>query len=115
MLAGDAAHLNPPSGGMGMNGGIHDAVNLSLKLFNVLNGADDSQLDQYDRQRRTLASQRIIPQASENRARMATSDKTSQLARLDQLKAIAADREANREFLMKSSMITGLREAATIE
>ena len=115
LLAGDAAHLNPPSGGMGMNGGIHDAMNLSVKLFNVVKGADDSLLDQYDRQRRTLASERIIPQASENRARMATLDRTSQLARLDQLKAIAADPAANRDFLMKSSMITGLREAENIE
>ena len=31
-LAGDAAHLNSPSGGMGMNGGIHDAFNLCEKL-----------------------------------------------------------------------------------
>ena len=46
---------------------------------------------------------------------MATSDRTSQLARLDRLKAIAADPEANREFLLKASMITGLREAETIE
>ena len=115
LLAGDAAHLNPPSGGMGMNGGIHDAMNLSVKLFNVINGGDDALLDQYDRQRRKLASERIIPQASENRARMATSDRTSQLARLDRLKSIARDPEANREFLLRASMITGLREAQTIE
>ena len=115
LLAGDAAHLNPPSGGMGMNGGIHDAMSLSVKLFNVLKGADESLLDLYDRQRRHVVSDRIIPQASDNRARMATSDRTSQLARLDRLKAIAADPEANREFLLKASMITGLREAETIE
>lgn len=115
LLAGDAAHLNPPSGGMGMNGGIHDAMNLAVKLFKVLNGASDDLLDQYDRQRRTLASQRIIPQASENRARMATMDRTSQLARLDELNAIASDPVANRDFLLKSSMIAGLREADAID
>ena len=40
MLAGDAAHVNNPLGGMGMNGGVHDAFNLSAKLIEVLRGAD---------------------------------------------------------------------------
>ena len=31
-LAGDAAHINNPLGGMGMNGGIHDAMNLTARL-----------------------------------------------------------------------------------
>ncbi|MDH3619925.1 MAG: FAD-dependent monooxygenase [Gammaproteobacteria bacterium] len=115
LLAGDAAHLNPPSGGMGMNGGIHDAMNLSGKLLRVINGADDSLLDRYDRQRHTLASQRIIPQASANRARMATMDKDEQLQRLADQRAIAADDERCRDFLLRSSMITGLREAQGIE
>ena len=38
LLAGDAAHLNSPSGGMGMNGGMHDAFNLADKLAKVLHG-----------------------------------------------------------------------------
>lgn len=115
LLAGDAAHLNPPSGGMGMNGGIHDAINLSEKLFKVVNGASDILLDIYDRQRRTLAAKRIIPQASANRARMATTDKSTQHARLDELKTIAADPVRNREHLLKSSMVAGLREAQAID
>lgn len=110
-LAGDAAHLYPPSGGMGMNGGIHDAVNLAEKLLMVLDGADDSVLDQYDRQRQTLVSKRIIPQASENRARMATTDRQLQLERLDEQRRVRADADASREFLLRASMITGLREA----
>jgi 3-(3-hydroxy-phenyl)propionate hydroxylase len=114
-LAGDAAHLNPPSGGMGMNGGIHDAMNLCGKLLRVIDGANVSLLDRYDRQRHTLASQRIIPQASANRARMATLDKDEQLQRLADYRAIAADDEQSREFLLKSSMITGLREAQNID
>src|SRR3954471_9860630 len=56
LLAGDAAHLNSPSGGMGMNGGIHDAFSLAEKLMAVLqDGADDSLLDRYERQRRPIA------------------------------------------------------------
>lgn len=98
-----------------MNAGIHDAIDLSVKLYNVVNGASDALLDLYDRQRRKLASQRIIPQASTNRARMAPTDRTSQLVRLDELDAIAADPVANRDFLLKSTMIAGLREANTIK
>ena len=39
LLAGDSAHVNNPIGGMGMNGGIHDAFNLAEKLAAVVNGA----------------------------------------------------------------------------
>lgn len=115
LLAGDAAHLNPPSGGMGMNGGIHDAINLSEKLIAVMGGATDSVLDRYSRQRQTLASKRIIPQASANRARMATLDKSVQLERLAERRQIAADAAANREFLLLSSMISSVREAQAID
>src|SRR6185312_8836730 len=55
-LAGDAAHLNNPLGGMGMNGGIHDGINIAEKLVAVLgNGASSSELDRYERQRRPVA------------------------------------------------------------
>ncbi|MCH9696003.1 MAG: FAD-dependent monooxygenase [Gammaproteobacteria bacterium] len=115
LLAGDAAHLNPPSGGMGMNGGIHDAINLSEKLQQVIEGADDRLLDRYHRQRHMLVSKNIIPQAAANRARMATQDPSLQLQRLAELAEIEADELRCREFLLRSSMITGLREARDIE
>src|SRR3979490_3255731 len=55
-LAGDAAHINNPLGGMGMNGGIHDAINLTERLARVWHGeAGDGELDRYDRQRRVGA------------------------------------------------------------
>src|SRR5437763_16369641 len=56
LLAGDAAHVNNPIGGMGLNGGIQDAVNLSDKLARiVLAGAPAALLDTYDRQQRRVA------------------------------------------------------------
>src|SRR3989440_8112897 len=54
-LAGDAAHLNNPLGGMGMNGGIHDGFNLAEKLAAVIRGEDENLLDRYERQRRPVA------------------------------------------------------------
>ena len=52
MLAGDAAHVNNPIGGLGMNFGIHDAVSLAASIDAVLNGETDTSLDAYDRVRR---------------------------------------------------------------
>ena len=52
LLVGDAAHVNNPLGGMGMNGSVHDAVNLAKKLIEIWRGADGSLLDRYERQRR---------------------------------------------------------------
>ena len=114
-LAGDAAHLNPPSGGMGMNGGIHDAMNLSGKLLRVIDGADPELLERYHRQRHTIVSQRIIPQASANRGRMGVADRDDQMELLSRYRDIAADEARCREFLLRTAMITSLREAKDIE
>ncbi len=65
-LAGDAAHLNPPHGGHGLNTGIGDAVDLGWKLAAVLDGwADAHLLDTYEAERRPL-QERIIAEATEN-------------------------------------------------
>jgi len=55
-LAGDAAHVHSPAGGMGMNTGIQDAYNLGWKLGAVLNGAKDSLLDTYEQERMPIAA-----------------------------------------------------------
>ncbi|MEU9047420.1 MULTISPECIES: FAD-dependent monooxygenase [unclassified Kitasatospora] len=56
LLAGDAAHQFPPTGGLGMNSGLADADNLGWKLAAVLNGhAPEALLDSYERERRPIA------------------------------------------------------------
>lgn len=114
-LAGDAAHLNSPSGGMGMNGGIHDAFNLAARLATVLRGADTKQLDGYERQRRPIAEDDIIRTSHQARTRMQERDPAARLAALRDLQRIAADKDELHRFLLRSSMIAGLRRAATIE
>jgi 3-(3-hydroxy-phenyl)propionate hydroxylase len=75
IFAGDSAHLTSPSGGMGMNGGIHDAVNLTDKLIAILRkGASDDLLDLYSKQRRPVAEEEILAQSHMNRMRMQRRD-----------------------------------------
>lgn len=113
LLAGDAAHLNSPSGGMGMNGGIHDAVELAATLAPVWRGeAAPDLLDRYTRRRRPVAEREIIAQADRNRARMRERDPERRAALLRDLQATAADPAKARAHLLRSSMIAGLREAA---
>lgn len=57
LLAGDAAHVHSPAGGMGMNTGLQDAANLSWKLAAVVNGwAPESLLDTYETERRPVGA-----------------------------------------------------------
>jgi 2-polyprenyl-6-methoxyphenol hydroxylase-like FAD-dependent oxidoreductase len=115
-LAGDAAHLNSPSGGMGMNGGIHDAFNLAEKLLVVLqDGADDRILDRYERQRRPIAEAEIIEQSHRNRTRMRERDPQRRRQMLEELQRTIDDAGKLKSYLMKSSMIDGLRRAAAAD
>lgn len=115
VLAGDAAHLNNPSGGMGLNGGIHDAFELSAALGDILRAnAPLSRLDLYDRRRRPVAREQILAQADRNRARMRERDPEKRREILAGLQAIAADRDKLHAHLLRSSMIEGLRIAARV-
>lgn len=59
-LAGDSAHVMPPTGGFGGNTGIADAHNLAWKLRMVLDGsADPALLDSYDLERRPAAAMTV--------------------------------------------------------
>jgi 2-polyprenyl-6-methoxyphenol hydroxylase-like FAD-dependent oxidoreductase len=56
LLAGDAAHLHPPTGGQGLNTGIQDAYNLGWKLASVFRGGPESLLDTYEEERLPVAA-----------------------------------------------------------
>ena len=114
-LAGDAAHLNSPSGGMGLNGGVHDAFELAAALTDMLrHGAPLERLDLYDRKRRPIARDQIIAQADRNRARMREKDPEKRRELLTDLQAIVNDRQRLHAYLLRSSMIEGLRQAQAI-
>ncbi|MGE0215755.1 FAD-dependent monooxygenase [Mycolicibacterium sp.] len=57
-VAGDAAHIHPPTGAQGMNTGIQDAHNLAWKLALTLSGdAAEGLLDSYDAERRPVGEE----------------------------------------------------------
>jgi 2-polyprenyl-6-methoxyphenol hydroxylase-like FAD-dependent oxidoreductase len=115
VLAGDAAHVTPPTGGLGMNGGIHDAVNLADKLARVCNGESDGLLDLYTRQRRPVAVAEILAQSHQNRIRMQLWDPEQRKEVMAHMRDIAADPERSKQMLLRTSMIEGLRQAAAVE
>ncbi|MFD5468950.1 rifampin monooxygenase [Streptomyces sp. NPDC127105] len=57
LLAGDAAHIHPPTGGQGLNLGVQDAFNLGWKLAAEVNGwAPDGLLDSYHTERHPVGA-----------------------------------------------------------
>jgi 3-(3-hydroxy-phenyl)propionate hydroxylase len=115
VLAGDAAHVTPPTGGLGMNGGIHDAVNLAEKLARVFKGESECLLDLYTRQRRPVAVAEILAQSHQNRIRMQLWDAEQRAQVMAHMRSLAADPERSRHMLLRTSMIEGLRQAAAVE
>tara|TARA_R110002020_G_scaffold27552_23_gene88890 strand:+ start:5814 stop:7016 length:1203 start_codon:yes stop_codon:yes gene_type:complete len=113
-LAGDAAHLNNPLGGMGMNGGIHDAVNLSEKLTEVWHGAPLDSMARYERQRRKVALETVQAQTLRNRKMMAERSPEARRAYHDELRRTVADPKAHRDYLLRSSMIQSLRDLEAV-
>jgi 3-(3-hydroxy-phenyl)propionate hydroxylase len=115
LLAGDSAHLNNSIGGMGLNGGIHDAMNAAEKLVSVLQGgADDRALDIYDIQRRTTTHEFTQAQTIANKKRLEAKDSETRRKNLNELREIAANPERAKAFMMGSSMIGAVRRAATL-
>ena len=105
--------MNSPSGGMGLNGGLHDAFELAAALARTLAG-EAGALELYDRRRRPVARDEIMAQADRNRARMRERDPARRREMLVELQALAADPVRCKAHLMRTSMIDGLRKAAAI-
>ena len=107
-LVGDAAHINNPLGGMGMNGGIHDAINLTKRLAAVWRGDMlESELDRYDLQRRLVTLEYIQTQTIQNKRNLESAGPEFRQS----LEHISADRDRTRDYLMRVSMIASLRRA----
>jgi 3-(3-hydroxy-phenyl)propionate hydroxylase len=107
-LAGDAAHINNPLGGMGMNGGIHDAINLTSRMVDVWRGTrPEAELARYDKQRRLVTLEYIEKQSIQNKRNLESDG--SEFSR--SLAEIAADEGRTYDYLLRVSMIASLRRA----
>ena len=107
-LAGDAAHINNPLGGMGMNGGIHDAINLTSRMVDVWHGTTaDAELEGYDRQRRLVTLEYIEKQSIQNKRNLESDGTEFRRA----LREIAAEKAEAYAYLLRVSMIASLRRA----
>jgi len=115
LLAGDAAHLNNPIGAFGLNGGIHDAINLADKLVKVCRGeAGEELLDLYVRQRRTVNLEYVQEYSVRNLKRLAARTEEERRRNFDELRRAASTVEGAREFLLISSMIASVLRANAI-
>jgi 3-(3-hydroxy-phenyl)propionate hydroxylase len=116
LLAGDAAHLNNPLGGFGLNSGIHDAINLCDKLGRHWRGeGGDELLDLYSRQRRAATIEQVQAMSIRNKEMMEERDPAVQRAHLQKLVAVAADPTKARSHMLNTSMISGLKRANEVE
>jgi len=114
-LAGDAAHVNNPIGGLGLNCGIHDGVELAQRLARFRNGeAGEDELELYDRRRRPLNIEFVQSQTVSNKQRLEEKDPAVRAANFDQLRRTAADPARHREFLLRTSLLESVRKAALI-
>ena len=115
LLAGDSAHVNNPLGGMGMNGGIHDGVNLADKLVRMYGGGETEELlNLYDRQRRPIAIEYVQAQTMRNKKNLEETDPNVRRQRQDELRDVANNVEKSRELLLQTSMINGLERSEAI-
>lgn len=114
-LAGDAAHINNPIGGMGLNGGLHDAIDLTARLAAVWHGtAPDSVLDGYEPQRRPVAIEAINEMTQRNKKMLEERDPEVRQRNLAEWARIAADPAQAYQHMLQTSMIASLRKAGMI-
>jgi 3-(3-hydroxy-phenyl)propionate hydroxylase len=114
-LAGDAAHLNNPLGGFGMNSGVHDAFNLFEKLLPALKaGKPNGSLELYDRQRRQVTHSFTQTQTIENMAFIKGGADEVHEQRRQAMLAIKHNDEKRRAYLLRQSMYESLGAAAAI-
>jgi 3-(3-hydroxy-phenyl)propionate hydroxylase len=93
---------------MGMNGGIHDAINLTSRLIEVWRGNKaERELERYDRQRRLVTLEYIEKQSIQNKRNLESDGVEFERS----LAEIAADKRRTYEYLLRVSMIASLRRA----
>jgi 3-(3-hydroxy-phenyl)propionate hydroxylase len=111
-LCGDAAHVNNPIGGLGLNSGIHEAWDLASLLDKVIKGeANDEVLDGYEARRRPLNIEYVQEQTVANKKRLEEREPAQREKRFRELRETADDPARHKAFLMKASLLESTRRA----
>ncbi|MEV4513349.1 FAD-dependent oxidoreductase [Dactylosporangium sp. NPDC049525] len=117
-IIGDAAHVNSPIGGVGLNSGIHDAMDLTTRLIRSLGtgpalGHDgtalDAELDAFDTVRRLVAVEYVQADTQRNTDRLKERDEDRRRRAHDEMRAIAADPERARAYMRRASLLESVR------
>jgi len=105
ILAGDAAHLNNPAGGMGLNSGVHDAYLLAHTLIRIFAGESEELLDTYSEQRRKVADELIQQASDKNYKDMVIEDWEGRAERNRAMNSLSKDSGAARDFLLNAALL----------
>ncbi len=105
VLLGDAAHNNNPSGGMGMNSGIHDAAALTSALARIQAGEPDTVLDEYAQARRQYAIESVQLYSDQQYKNMVMNSDEARQQRNESLRNAAADPAQARAYLLRAAML----------
>lgn len=109
-LAGDSAHVNNPIGGLGVNCGIHDAVDLAARLTAVIqDGAPEETLLGYEERRRPMNIEYVQQQTIANKKRLEEKSQEQREKNFAFLRETAADPVAHRNFLLRTSLLESVR------
>ncbi len=108
LLVGDAAHVNSPIGGMGMNSGIHDVFELVTPLLATQQDPETSELDAWAARRRQVAQEQVGRHTDRNTRSLAISDPVERERRNAELRELAADRSRARAYLWSASLMDAM-------
>ncbi|MCW2858466.1 MAG: FAD-dependent monooxygenase [Actinoallomurus sp.] len=111
-LIGDAAHINSPMGGVGLNSGIHDAFDLTRRLVRIRGGAPDveAELNAFAQCRRRIALEYVQADTERNTQRMRERDETLRRQNQAELRSIAADPARARSWLRRVSLLESVQK-----
>ena len=107
-LCGDAAHVNNPIGGLGLNSGIHEAWHLADLLHRALR-RESVDLDAYEKARRPLNIKYVQEQTVANKKRLEEKEPAARERRFRELREMAEDPKRHKAFLMRASLLESLR------
>ena len=115
LLAGDAAHINNPLGGMGMNSGVHDAWFFAKTILRMRAGeAESSELDRVAAWRRQISLDLVKATTHGNQRRLSATDPAERAEYRAEMAALAADPAGRREYLLRTSLLASVRQYPSV-